>query len=201
MIKEKLKQTLEKFKTNDQKRKMENLVLLLIILIVTIIVINTIWKDEKEEKRDEKVQEHTSIYEKLAENTEKEEDKSSDLETKLEQILSKMEGVGSVKVMITYSQTSEIVPLQNETTKTSLTEEEDSGGGKRKIEQKDTSTEIIYSASNNPETKTIINPIVKGAIIIAEGASDVTTKSNIISAVEAITGLATYKIQVFEMKE
>ncbi len=44
-------------------------------------------------------------------------------------------------------------------------------------------------------------PKLEGAIVIAEGATDTTIKSNIISAVEAVTGLLSHKVQVFEMKK
>ena len=44
-------------------------------------------------------------------------------------------------------------------------------------------------------------PKVEGAIVIAEGGGNVTIKSNIIQAVSAVTGLATYKVQVFEMQK
>ena len=50
-----------------------------------------------------------------------------------------------------------------------------------------------------PITQKIIQPKIQGAIITAKGANDANTKANIIQAVEAITGLATHKIQVFEM--
>ena len=39
------------------------------------------------------------------------------------------------------------------------------------------------------------------AIITAKGANDSLNKSNIIAAVEAVTGLAMHKIQVFEVGE
>ena len=42
-------------------------------------------------------------------------------------------------------------------------------------------------------------PKIEGAIITAKGVKNSDAKSNIISAVEAVTGLATHKIQVFEM--
>ena len=42
-------------------------------------------------------------------------------------------------------------------------------------------------------------PKIEGAIITAQGVKDSNTKANIISAVEAVTGLANHKIQVFEM--
>ena len=42
-------------------------------------------------------------------------------------------------------------------------------------------------------------PVIEGAIITAQGAKDSNVKSSIVSAVEAVTGLAVHKIQVFEM--
>ena len=52
-----------------------------------------------------------------------------------------------------------------------------------------------------PITQTIIHPKVEGAIVTAQGANDANVKNNIIQAVEAVTGVATHKIQVFEMKK
>ena len=53
------------------------------------------------------------------------------MEEKLEDILSNVKGVGRVKVMITYSKTSQIIPMYDEDSSTSITEEKDSGGGTR----------------------------------------------------------------------
>ena len=50
-----------------------------------------------------------------------------------------------------------------------------------------------------PITQSTISPRVEGAIITAQGASNANVKSNIIQAVEAVTGLASHKIQVFAM--
>lgn len=198
MIKEKIEKLKEKIEKNGENKKIENLIVFVIILIVTIIIINTIWNsnDNKEKKESEDV----SGYKRLAiEDNNIETNESDDLEKKLEQILSKMEGVGKVSVMITYSQGSEIIPMQNETSKSSKINETDSDGGTRTTEQVDSNKEVIYSNGNKVETQTVKNPIAQGAIVIAEGASNAMVKTNIVSAVEAITGLATYKVQVFEM--
>ncbi len=45
--------------------------------------------------------------------------------------------------------------------------------------------------------QTIINPKIEGVIVTAEGANDANVKTNIMLAVEAVTGVATHKIQVF----
>lgn len=184
-------------------RKIENLVVFAIILIITIIVINVIWNgDEKKSTKD-----ITKDYsKKLASNTTTEETseacESSDLEKKLENILSKIQGVGKVKVFINYSQSSETVAMYNENSKVSQTEETDTSGGKRVIESTDSQKDIVFKEENGekiPITQKIIQPKIEGAIITAQGANDATTKSNIMQAVEAATGIATHKIQVFEM--
>lgn len=127
---------------------------------------------------------------------------SKELEKNLETILSRIQGVGEVKVFINYSESSEVVPMYNEASKNSNTEETDTQGGIRKIQEQDSQKEIIYKEENGekvPITKKIVEPKVQGAIITAKGASDVNIKTSIIQAVEAVTGLATHKIQVFEM--
>ncbi len=197
MLKEKMQMIKSKYEGKTDKKKIESLVVFIIILIVTLIAINTIWRGDTKTK--DNTTEESIGYKRLAEKVDDNKGTSDELEEKLEGILAKMEGVGKVNVMITYSKGSEVVPMQNENSKVSTTQETDSGGGTRVIEEKDTSKEIVYSDGSKIETQTVINPVVKGAIVIAEGASNATVKSNIISAVEAITGLATYKVQVFEM--
>ena len=92
--------------------------------------------------------------------------------------------------------------MYNENSKVSTTEETDTSGGIRKLQETDLQKEIIYQEENGeklPITQKILQPKIEGAIIIAKGAANVNTKTNIIQAVEAVTGLATHKIQVFEM--
>ena len=93
--------------------------------------------------------------------------------------------------------------MYNENSKTSVTEETDTSGGVRKIEETDIDKEIVYQELDGEKAPIIqktVEPKIEGAIITAKGASNTAIKTNIIQAVEAATGLATHKIQVFEMK-
>ena len=144
----------------------------------------------------------------LAKNNETEEttasSQESSLEKNLEDILKKIQGVGEVNVFINYSESSEVVAMYNENAKTSVTEETDTSGGVRKIEETDTQKDVIYQENDGektPITQKTIKPKIEGAIITAKGANDANVKTNIIQAVEAVTGLATHKIQVFEMND
>ena len=126
------------------------------------------------------------------------------IDSQLEEILSKIDGVGNVNVMITYSQTSQTVPLYNEETTVRDTEETDQEGGTRKITESDSKKDVVYKESSGekePITQSIVSPKIEGAIITAQGANNADVKTNIIQAVEAVTGLAVHKVQVFEMKE
>ena len=125
------------------------------------------------------------------------------LSQKLESILSKIQGVGDVNVFINYSESSEVVAMYNENSKSSTTEETDTSGGVRKIQETDSQKDVIFQENDGvktPMTKKVVEPKIEGAIITAKGASNIDVKTNIIQAVEAATGLATHKIQVFEMQ-
>ena len=208
MLKEsikKFKESISKQKEQNNKKNIENLVVFLILLIITIIAINTIWGGKKEETKQEN---GNASYKKLAENINNSIDSNNsqlneyNLEENLEDILSKIAGVGKVKVLVTYSETSEVVAMYNEKNTLNNTEETDTNGGVRKIEQTDTDKEIIYEEKNGqktPITQKVIMPKIEGAIVTAEGASDPAIKTNIIQAVSAATGISTYRIQVFEM--
>lgn len=185
---------------NQNKKKIENLVFLIIILIVTIIIINAIWK--KDENSNNTTKDTNSLSGKiLADNSKNEVSNQTELETKLEKILSTIKNVGKVNVLINYSESSSLVPLYNESTTTSSTEEGDSGGGTRNVTETESKKDVVFSESSGqkqPVTEKKVMPTIQGAIITAEGAKDANVKTNIINAVGAVTGLSIDKIQVFE---
>ena len=207
MLKDKIKNFLSKKEGETNKKKLENIVVFIVILIITIIVINVIWNGEDKNENEKQT---TDSNKRLADtsyqnnNTETTDSTNDDnMVTNLEEILSNIRGVGNVKVMITYAETSKTVPVYNEESTEENTEETDSEGGTRKVTQTDVKKEVIYEESDGGGktliTQSIIRPTIEGAIITAEGASDASVKTNIIQAVGAVTGLATHKIQVFEM--
>lgn len=200
-----LKGKMTKLVGENNKKSIENLVVFLILLIITIIAINTIWG----KKSNNGAEGTNSTYKQLATNLNNNivgttlETSEYNLEEKLEDILSKISGVGKVRVLITYSETSQIIPMYNESYVSSNTEETDTSGGIRKIESTDTSKEIIFEEQNGQSvavTQKVLLPKIEGAVVTAEGANNANIKTNIVQAVSAATGLAAYKIQVFDME-
>ncbi len=126
MLKEQMSKFKKIFKNEDgnNKKKIENLVVFVIILVITIIVINMVLKEDNKTENTQinntkiLASNNKEIIQTISEEEQLKED--------LEDILSKINGVGKVKVLITYSQTSQTVALYNEDNTKSDTEEEDS---------------------------------------------------------------------------
>ena len=204
MFKDKLNKLIEKDKEEgNNKKKIENLVFFVVVLIITIVVINVIWNDKNISKDTKEVDNNKKLA--AANQVQIQTGQVSQEQTlsqKLESILSKIQGVGDVNVFINYSESSEVVAMYNENSKSSTTEETDTSGGVRKVQETDSQKDVIFQENNGvktPMTKKVVEPKIEGAIITAKGASNIDVKTNIIQAVEAATGLATHKIQVFEM--
>ena len=204
---------LDKFKENmnkegNQKKKLENLVFFLVLLIIVVIAINFIIGSNEDETENINMNKQFVANPKSNIDLATTKSVSSNLseeellQVNLENILSNINGAGNVKAMITYIESSEVVAMYNESNNISTTEETDAEGGVRTIEQIDKSKEVVYteeSGTKVPVTEKVIKPKIEGAIILAEGANNASVKNNIVLAVEAVTGLSTHKIQVFEL--
>ena len=183
-----------------KNKTIENLIFFIIILVVTLVLVKYIFSGNKKENKNESYEDAKLVSSnEVISNSETENYKES-LKNDLINILKKIDGVGDVDVLITYSETSKLVPIYNENSSESKTSEEDASGGSRVVESYDMSKEVITDDSSIPITEKVIMPKIEGAIIICEGANNIDVKNNVISAVEAATGLKVHKIQVFEMK-
>lgn len=193
MLKEMLKKMGDE---NDKKRNIENIIVFIIILIITVLIINVMWSSN-DKKTENKSEDTTKVLAQATSSSEKD-----DLETRLEDILASIDGVGKVKVLIKYSESSSVVPMYNETTSESTTKETDGDGANKDVKETESKREIVYTdenGKNTPITERVIMPVIEGAIVTAQGAGNANIKTSIVSAVEAVTGLAVHKIQVFEM--
>lgn len=198
-------------KEGNQKKKIENLVFFLILLVVVVVAINLILSPKDEEKGNTFIntekqfvsQGSNTVTLADVESVTNSQNQEYILKKELEGILSNIDGAGEVQVMITYTESSEVKAMFNENVKESTTEETDSTGGVRTISQTDSNKEVVYTEDDGkkvPITEKVIMPKIEGAIVLAEGAGDANIKNNIMLAVEAVTGLSSHKIQVFQLK-
>ena len=183
----------------QSKRKIENILFLIIILIITLILMKSIWKGQP--NKSELEENNKSSGETLAINNNSL--TKMELEEKLENILSTIKNVGKVNVFINYSESTSSIPLYDESTTTSTTTEDDSSGGTRNTVETENQKEVVFtekSGIKDPVIQKTLMPVIEGAIITAEGANNSMVKTDIISAVQAVTGLDIDRVQVFEMQ-
>ncbi len=98
------------------------------------------------------------------------------LENKLSNVLSKISGVGDVNVIITLESGFSYEYASDTETKSTT-----SGGVETTI-----TTQTIILVSNEPVVVKEIYPIVKGVVVVAEGAENFNIKMNILTAVETV---------------
>jgi len=166
----------------NSDRKNENLIILLILLVVLLVAANYILSPDKETIEASS----NSVVIESVETTEK----------RLENILSKIDGISDVSVMINYSTTDKVIPVYDikenideeisdgKTSTTSVTEKsvayQDGTSGKVPIVE---STELATA---------------EGAIVVANGVSIGDNASKVKEAVSSITGIPIHKISVFD---
>ena len=123
-------------------------------------------------------------------------------EERLENILSCIRGAGRVEVMITYDTGTQIVPAMSTDTQTGITE--NSGGDSRSTIENRTESSRPATVSQNGGNEAIVltekQPVVRGVIVIAEGAADIAVRLNLQNAVRTVLGVELSSIEVFEMK-
>lgn len=124
------------------------------------------------------------------------------LENKLKKILSKVNGVGKVDVMITLSQSKELVILKDSPYTQESVNESDGEGGSRVSDSIKREEETVLSSNKSGETTPYvikeIQPTVSGVLVIAEGGNDGVIRANIVAAVQALFDVPAHKIVVME---
>ena len=185
-------------KGGNNKKLIENLVIFLIILIIFVVVGGNLWgSDTKKPKTaSPQVSGPVAQSETLTESA---------FEQRLSRILSQIRGVGKTSVMVAYDTSAEAVPVYDLREGETVTEEKDSGGGVRKVSEKEYEKKVVFDEKpggiRTPMMAKQITPRITGVIVAAEGANDIYVQANIVKAVEAVANVPSYKVQVFEKQK
>lgn len=125
-----------------------------------------------------------------------------ELEERLEAILGSIRGAGRVRVMITYDTSSRLVPAMSTDVQSGTTE--NTSGESQSVSETRTESSRPATISGSGGTETIvlteIEPTVRGVIVTAEGAADVSVRVKLCNAVMTVLGISADRIEVFEMK-
>ncbi len=176
-----LKEWSEKLKTLPAKKKTQYLAIVIVIAAILMIYFSTF---EASNKSSGAGKETT-----LAEQTE------ADMESRLEEILSKVDGAGNVEVVINYDSSGELIPAMSEEKSTSSDDKSNSS--------KESSEIATVKSGSDTEAVIIkhIEPEVRGVIVVAEGADNIRVKIELLEAVKVVLDVGADKVQILKMKE
>ncbi|MDR2267053.1 MAG: hypothetical protein LBE09_05680 [Christensenellaceae bacterium] len=120
------------------------------------------------------------------------------LETRLAAILSEIDGAGTVKVLIAFDGTPEIVTANT----TNSHKNTASSSTSQTVSDTETISPIVVNNNGRSELIIIkeIMPDIKGVIIVAKGASNIKVRLELLRAAQAALGLGANMIEVFAMK-
>lgn len=196
----------EKIANLFKQKNITNLIILLLLVIMFYLVVsyftgvNNITKSEKTNLEKVSKEDMNSNSQKDSEVLSYQEKQEKDLE----RILGKINGVGSVDVVINFQSSEVKVPAVDNSSQKSTTEETDSEGGTRVNSQETDGDKIVMSNSSNGSEPVILKtekPEVLGVMVVAEGAEDSKIKYEITKAISSLYNISVDKVNVLSMKK
>ena len=196
----------EKIANLFKQKNITNLIILLLLVIMFYLVVsyftgvNNITKSEKTNLEKVSKEDMNSNSQKDSEVLSYQEKQEKDLE----RILGKINGVGSVDVVINFQSSEVKVPAVDNSSQKSTTEETDSEGGTRVNSQETDGDKIVMSNSSNGSEPVILKtekPEVLGVMVVAEGAEDSKIKYEITKAISSSYNISVDKVNVLAMKK
>lgn len=132
-----------------------------------------------------------------------EEDYCKELEKQMEEILSKVDGVGKIEVMITLRNSKEQV-INKDTSLNSSKNVDEKEGEKSESEALEQGEETILvniDGDNVPYVLKEYTPTVEGVLIIAEGGDNPNVKVALIEASTVLLNVPSHKVSILKMEE
>ena len=172
---------------------------------ITLIIVSKFYQDISSDRK-KGFESHYQNDEVISGNEYREgkDDFAKDIERDLAEILNRINDVGKVSVMITYKSGKEIITDKDNTINDKTTDERDTEGGVRIINELSTSDKTVMvngqGGNSTPVIIKEINPEIKGVIVVAGGAKDPKIKQKLSEAVQTVLDIPAYRVIVLETK-
>jgi stage III sporulation protein AG len=125
-------------------------------------------------------------------------------ESQLKDILQKIVGVSEAEVLVTIESTEEIIVDKNYKDTQQMTTERDTNGATRNISEVSRNGEVVLyqvSGDQHPLVLKMIKPKIRGVIVVAKGAENLTVKKMITEAVERGLDVPPHRISILPRKQ
>lgn len=190
----KWKDWITEIRTGEKMPRKNQLVLLLLTGILLLVIAIPVSKPAEETLEDTQSTQSAAMQEPG--------DYEEYLEKKTARALEDVEGVGEVTVMITLKSDGQKIIEKDQSSSAQTTEEADSGGGTRSVEDQSSDKTSIYEqtadGASTPYVSKELAPEVEGVVVIADGGDDAVVARNITEAVQALFGVEAHKIKIMK---
>ena len=186
---EKLSNALKKLHGLNAKKKTQYLAVLLVVAIILAIYFSSL--DTSGTKKTDDKAEAGAPAETISSDTE--------MEDRLKRVLSKVDGVGDVDVIINYESTAERIPAFSEDRQISKSDSQDTSS-----ETTSEKSDIATVQGNGASEALIVKenqPEVRGVIVVAQGAEDISVRMNLLNAVTTLLNVSADKVEILKMNQ
>lgn len=159
-----------------ENKKLSLLVLVGIILVIALVTLQT----------------STGVESVVSSSTD-----ISDTEIELTEVLSKISGVGNVKVMISYEGGMKKVIAYDTTVSSDITSAD--GRENEYVSENRSPVTVNVSGTYSPLVLQELKPEITGVIVVAEGAGNLRVRLDLLSAVKTVLNISGEKVEVFTM--
>jgi stage III sporulation protein AG len=130
-------------------------------------------------------------------------DYEREYENQLKEALDEMLGVNDVRVVVNIDSTEEKVLEKNKVTKNQITDETDTNGGKRKVQDSSVDEQLVIIRNGDKEGPIVVQtkkPEIRGVLVVARGADNMQVKRWIVEAVTRALGVPSFRVAVMPKK-
>ncbi|MBB6454227.1 stage III sporulation protein AG [Salirhabdus euzebyi] len=121
----------------------------------------------------------------------------SKFERELKAILESLDGVSNVDIMINLDATNLKIYATNTVESQQTTQETDTNGGERTIEELTKDEQSVIIRRNNEESPLLIQvkkPDVRGVMVVASGLQNIEVKKMVVEAVSTVLDVPTHRV-------
>ena len=186
-----MEQTSKSFSLHHLKKRAQellrdrpNLILTLAVAGIILIAVSYIWDEQPEPVT---VSDATGST--LAED-------ARQLEERLTEIIGQVAGAGETCVMVTMDTTRESVYAEDNTSQRRSTQTGELGSGDEDFSEERTHVLLGNGSEESPLVEKRIEPIVRGVLILCEGAEDPVVEARVTEAVRTVLGISSSQICV-----
>ena len=185
-----VKSGLQKILENEKWRK---IIIIIGLAAIVLIFLSGFFKSEDSGSRGEVDAEQTVVSA---------EQYTQQLETSLTDLVSRIQGAGNAKVMVTLEKGTQYVYAQEEKKSAKTTENQEGEGSVKSEENSDSETTYILVKDSDGNQKALavteLQPVVQGVVVVCEGGDSPVVQQNIINAVTVALNISSTRVCVIK---